>query len=153
MPSVLGHFGPHFGIKSAICANMSPSTKEDSGKKNVVVIGAGAAGMACAWSLAKSGKFNVTVLESASHPGGVATTTTVKNGARINGGVQGGALSYCNMLTIIKMLGFQEHLVDIKVSFGTGERQWSNHILTDKIKKHAAEWIKANQSTFDSWIK
>ena len=21
------------------------------------------------------------------------------------------------------------------------------------IKKHAAEWIKANQSTFDSWIK
>ncbi len=59
----------------------------------VVIIGGGAAGMACAWSLAKSSVAeSVTVLEPSPHPGGVASTIDYEIGGcklRINIGVQG----------------------------------------------------------------
>lgn len=59
----------------------------------VVIIGGGAAGMACAWSLAKSSVAeSVTVLEPSPHPGGVASTIDHEIGGcklRINIGVQG----------------------------------------------------------------
>eukprot|EP00398_MALV-I-01_sp_L67-1_P000656 gene656-481_t len=113
----------------------------DSESRHVCIVGGGVAGMACAWALSRDDfkKFKVTLLESAEVPGGVATTEDLRDGLRINDGVQGGASSYHNMLSIIQMLGFSEHWIDIKVSFGTGDRQWSNHILTDKIKKHSKE--------------
>jgi hypothetical protein len=59
----------------------------------VVIIGGGAAGMACAWSLARSSVAeSVTVLEPNPHPGGVASTIDHEIGGcklRINIGVQG----------------------------------------------------------------
>jgi glycine/D-amino acid oxidase-like deaminating enzyme len=62
----------------------------------VVIIGAGAAGMACAWSLARAGiAQSITVLEPGPHPGGVASTINHEIGGntlRINIGVQGSSL-------------------------------------------------------------
>lgn len=107
----------------------------------VCVVGGGAGGMACAWALARDGskRFQVTLLESGGVCGGVATTEQVGDGVSVNDGVQGGSTSYRNVLNIIKLLGFTEHWVDVKVSFGTQERQWTNHVLTEKIKKHQRE--------------
>lgn len=58
-----------------------------------MIVGAGAAGMACAWSLARAGVTEtITVLEPGPHPGGVASTIDHEIGGRmlrINIGVQG----------------------------------------------------------------
>lgn len=66
------------------------------GPKKVVIIGAGAAGMSCAATLAQHpDKFKVTVLERSDVPGGQATTIPIDNqkfGAGwLNNGVQGGS--------------------------------------------------------------
>lgn len=60
-----------------------------SERGRVAVVGGGAAGAACAWSLARSGA-SVVLLERAETLGGVATTAD-GGGARFNDGVQGGA--------------------------------------------------------------
>ena len=62
----------------------------------VCVIGGGAAGSACAWSLSVSGQADVTLFERAGSLGGVATTEHVgPDGSTakvpINDGVQGGS--------------------------------------------------------------
>lgn len=192
-------------------------------KKKVCIVGGGAAGMAAAWSLAKDEhkRFEIVLMESAGHPGGVATSEKralkvevadpkndqasapidltgkippydigerAKNGSgsdsdaggsssssmyhkiesnsefeggesssgeasvntmkkkskelsvMFNGGVQGGAKSYAHTLHILKMLQLEPNWVDVKVSFGTGDRQWSNHAEVDNIiTKHKKE--------------
>ena len=45
---------------------------------------------------------------------------------RFNDGVQGGAPSYRNTLRLLGELGFEVSWLDMTVSFGTGERHWSN---------------------------
>lgn len=72
---------------------MAPKEK---GQKHVVIIGAGAAGMSCAATLAQHpDKFKVTVLERGNCCGGQATSIPLdenKFGASwMNNGVQGGS--------------------------------------------------------------
>jgi predicted NAD/FAD-binding protein len=105
-------------------------------KKRVCIVGGGAAGMACAWSLARfPDKFDVTVLETLPEVGGVASTCAIAGSAgaanaeldEINDQVQGGAPSYRNNLLFFQQFGFEPHEVDFKIAFGTGEHAWSNH--------------------------
>merc|ERR1719316_1049558 len=115
------------------------------GKQKVCVIGSGAAGMGAAWALARdpNNKFEVTVIEAADVAGGVATTEPVTlndHVLNVNDGVQGGTSSYSNTLQILKLLELTPNWVDVKVSFGTNGRQWSNHAKIDNvIIKHQAE--------------
>jgi predicted NAD/FAD-binding protein len=97
----------------------------------VVIIGGGAAGMACAWNLAKcSVAESVTVLEPNAHPGGVASTIDHEIGGcklRINIGVQGGAASYNNVKKLHDMVGkSMRSQAAMKVSFGMHAHNWTN---------------------------
>jgi phytoene dehydrogenase-like protein len=100
-------------------------------RQRVVIIGGGAAGMACAWSLAKSGVTeSVTVLELSAHPGGVASTIDHDIGAtklRINIGVQGGAASYRNVQNLHDSVGASlRSAAAMSVSFGKDSNNWTN---------------------------
>ena len=110
-------------------ADLSMSKSNDaSGRKRVLVIGAGAAGMAAAWSLGRfPDRFEVVVWEAAPCAGGVATSEDVGDGVVINDGVQGGAVSYRNTLLLHEQLGFQSTPVHMKISFGKGSAYWGNY--------------------------
>ncbi len=74
-------------------------------RKRICILGAGAAGCACAWLLSKHpDKFNVELWEKSEVAGGVATSYQIdENGLYINDGVQGGATSYRNTLLLHKV--------------------------------------------------
>lgn len=138
----------------AVCDEMGDTTSKgnmvgESKRKKVCVVGSGAAGMACAWSLGRfPERFDVEVWEANATPGGVATTETVQLPGKeatqvdINDGVQGGAPSYRNMISIMQELELEPYWLDMKVSFGVGELRWNNYEetpiiveLRDEIKK------------------
>jgi predicted NAD/FAD-binding protein len=101
-----------------------------SKKKKVAIVGGGAAGMACAWSLSRHpDMFEVTVLESLSAVGGVASTCEVGDACdAINDQVQGGAPSYRNnMLFFKEAAGATVKEVEFKIAFGRGEHAWKNY--------------------------
>ena len=103
------------------------SASSSKSKKRVAVVGGGAAGMACAWSVSLSDKFDsVTVLESLESAGGVASTNTTADGRdRINDQVQGGAPSYRNNLLFFKQAaGAEPTDVRFKIAFGRGDSAW-----------------------------
>ena len=83
--------------------------------------------MAAAYSLSMSAKrkFEVTVFDSSKQAGGVATTE-IAHGFPINDGVQGGSLSYKNMLMLHKLFGHEPSSIALKVSFGEGKHAWNN---------------------------
>jgi len=112
----------------------------------VCVIGGGAAGAAAGWALATSGVADVEVIERASSLGGVATTERVGDGSStkvpVNDGVQGGALSYRNVMRLMRATGAPEpKCLDVAVSFGKGEHNWTNHgeSRARVIEAHAKE--------------
>lgn len=97
----------------------------------VVIIGGGAAGMACAWNLAKAGVTeSITLIEPSPHPGGVASTIEHEIGGhklRINIGVQGGAESYNNVKNLHDTVGKSMRSdAAMKVSFGKDSCNWTN---------------------------
>ncbi|KAK4531703.1 hypothetical protein CCYA_CCYA09G2560 [Cyanidiococcus yangmingshanensis] len=98
-----------------------------SPRRRVLVIGAGAAGCAAAWSLARSAPaIAVEVWEKAAVPGGVATTQHW-NGYWFNDGVQGGAPSYHNTLRLHEACGFRPRPVHMTINFGKGPTWWNNY--------------------------
>lgn len=108
-------------------------------QKRVLVVGAGAAGTACAWSLSRfPDKFEVHVWEALPVPGGVASSCKVKDGTlTINDQVQGGAPSYRHNLRLLELFGFKPSPVMMRIAFGTGDKQWTNHSpskLTERLQ-------------------
>ncbi|PNH12817.1 hypothetical protein TSOC_000181 [Tetrabaena socialis] len=114
-------------------------------KKRVLVVGAGAAGTACAWSLSRfPGRFEVEVWEALPVPGGVASSCTVKDGQHvINDQVQGGAPSYRHNLRLLELFGFKPTPVMMRIAFGVGDKQWTNHSpseLTSRLQPEIARF-------------
>lgn len=109
-------------------------------RKRVCVVGAGAAGLATAWSLGRHpDKFEVTVFDKNGWAGGVSTSEDVGQGHWINDGVQGAAPSYRNTLLLHRELGFEHHHVHLKVAFGKGETAWNNIAPTSLVLAHREE--------------
>jgi len=134
----------HDGIENLAVHKVSPTmTSKKQQQRSICVIGGGAAGMSCAWALARdpSQRFRVTLLERAPVAGGVATSERFFNETKLNDGVQGGSASYANSLKLLDLLGLKPHWVDVTVSFGQGEKQWSNHheTVSPVIRKHKHE--------------
>jgi len=134
---------------------MSTSTR----KKRVLIVGAGAAGTACAWSLSRfPDKFEVHVWEALPVPGGVASSRKVKDGKHtINDQVQGGAPSYRHNLLLLQQFGFKPTPVMMRIAFGTGDKQWTNHspsLLTSRLQPEIArfgrllKWINRLEPIF-----
>lgn len=114
--------------------------------KNVLIVGAGAAGTAAAYSLSKHPeKFQVEVWEKGSVPGGVACSSVVNDDVFVNYGVQGGTPSYRNTLLLMKEYNFEPSPVHMMISFGKGKTHWTNYAkspLTQKLKEEIARFEK-----------
>jgi predicted NAD/FAD-binding protein len=108
-------------------------------RKKICIIGAGAAGLASAWSLCRSQGFAVTVYEKNEHLGGVATTLPIMTSAVdkiwINDQVQGGAPIYRNTKHLFEAVGFDFVSITLKVSVGTGQAHWNNAQTTPFIER------------------
>ncbi|GIL79652.1 hypothetical protein Vretimale_12249 [Volvox reticuliferus] len=128
-------------------------------KKRVLVVGAGAAGTACAWSLSRfPERFDVEVWEALPVPGGVASSCSVKDGKHvINDQVQGGAPSYRHNLRLLEMFGFKPTPVLMRIAFGVGDKQWTNHSASELTSRLQPEirrfglvirWIKRLEPLF-----
>eukprot|EP00958_Prasinococcus_capsulatus_P029342 scaffold7390_cov420-Prasinococcus_capsulatus_cf.AAC.10 len=131
-----------------------PGAEQSISKKRVLIVGAGAAGTACAWALGRSEQFLVEVWEKCEVAGGQATTVTLRDGRplspvfaawglRINDGVQGGTPSYRNTLNLLELCGMQPHYVNLRICFGMGEKRWNNFgEKTELIRKNKEQIVR-----------
>lgn len=112
-------------------------------RKRVCVVGAGAAGLAAAWSLSRSGGFDVSVYEEAELVGGVATTVSVSlpaaGTARVNDQVHCGAPTFRNTELLFEAFGFSLRPLPLRVAIGTGEARWNNTEVTPFILRMRPE--------------
>ena len=97
-------------------------------RKRVCIVGAGAAGMAAAWSLSRfPDRFEVDVIEPGEVCGGVACTLS-HEGTSVNYGVQGGSPpSHQNTVEMMKAFGVEVAPTKLDVSFGQGPYNWKNY--------------------------
>lgn len=110
--------------------------------KRVVIIGAGAAGMAAAEALSRHpARFRVVVIERTHVCGGMATSEEIdpnKFGASfINDGVQGSSPQFANAFAIFNLMGVKPGEVDLQVSFGRDINAdfWSNVFPSNVIDR------------------
>ncbi|KAL4922663.1 hypothetical protein BDW62DRAFT_196669 [Aspergillus aurantiobrunneus] len=106
--------------------------------KRIAVIGAGAAGMSCAATLAKHrDKFSITLIDSAAQTGGQATSLDLdaaKYGASwFNDGVQGGSDIFKHTFKFFHEYGFAPHEVKLQVSFGKGADSFFTNVFPSPL--------------------
>ncbi|KAH8702989.1 hypothetical protein GQ44DRAFT_743778 [Phaeosphaeriaceae sp. PMI808] len=119
------------------------------GKKRVLVIGAGAAGMSCAHHLSQHREqFDVTLVDAVDYCGGQAFSIPIdkeRHGAGwLNQGVQGGSYIFHHTLTMFARQGYHADPVDLQVSFGKDNTFWSNVYPTDLLARHQNEIRRFN---------
>ncbi|KAI0382195.1 FAD/NAD(P)-binding domain-containing protein [Hypomontagnella monticulosa] len=118
--------------------------KSSDGRKRVLVVGAGAAGMSAAYHLSQHpDKFDVTLIDAVDYCGGQAFSIPLykeRYGASwCNQGVQGGSYIFHHTLTMFYRQGFHADPVNLQVSFGKGETFWSNVFPTQLLARHEKE--------------
>ncbi|KAF7595504.1 hypothetical protein BBP40_005840 [Aspergillus hancockii] len=132
------------------------SDRNDSSKK-VAIIGAGAAGMSCAATLAKHpDQFEVSLLDTVSYTGGQATSIDLDNcryGASwLNDGVQGGSPIFRFTFNFFRRYVFESQEVKLQVLFGKGlDSFWTNMFPSQLVDKLSGEIKKLGRSL--KWIK
>jgi len=119
------------------------------GKKRVLVVGAGAAGMSCAHHLSQHpDQFDVTLIDAVDYCGGQAFSIDLdkeRHGAGwMNQGVQGGSYIFHHTLTMFARQGHQADPVNLQVSFGKDDTFWTNVFPTKILERHQREIRKFN---------
>jgi predicted NAD/FAD-binding protein len=114
------------------------------GKKKIIVIGAGAAGMSTAYHLSQDPeRFDVTLIDAVDYCGGQAFSVPLdkeKHGASwFNQGVQGGSYIFHHTLTMFARQGYHADPVKLQVSFGKDELFWTNVFPTELLARHQSE--------------
>jgi len=114
------------------------------GRKKVLIVGAGAAGMAAAHHMSNHPeKFDITVIDAVNYCGGQAFAMPIdkkKHGASwFNQGVQGGSYIFHHTLTMFARQGFHADPVKLQVSFGKDDKFWTNVYPTDLLARHQNE--------------
>ncbi|KAF3912786.1 hypothetical protein ABW20_dc0109400 [Dactylellina cionopaga] len=112
--------------------------------QKIIIVGAGAAGMSCAHHLAAHpSRFSVTLIESTSRCGGQAFSIPLdasRHGASwLNQGVQGGSDIFRHTFSMFRQQGFDVEPVKLQVSFGKGDKFWTNVFPTRLHEKHREE--------------
>ncbi|PYI20481.1 FAD/NAD(P)-binding domain-containing protein [Aspergillus violaceofuscus CBS 115571] len=132
--------------------------QNDNRKKRVAVIGAGAAGMSCASTLANHpDKFDITLIDSAPQTGGQATTIPLdaaKHGGAtwLNDGVQGGSPIFRHTFHFFEKYGYEPHPVQLQVSFGKGRDSFFTNVFPSPlVDTYSAEISKLGRVL--RWIK
>ena len=114
----------------------------------IAIIGAGAAGLAAAWSLGEQKRHEIDVWDRLPQPGGVATSLALKDkgtpGADktpesdtssegsslwINDQVQGATPTYFNLLRFIEQFGVETSVTQLRILFGSGESRDHSNLL------------------------
>ncbi|KAA8572645.1 hypothetical protein EYC84_003242 [Monilinia fructicola] len=114
-------------------------------RKHVVIIGAGAAGMACAGMLAQHpDKFKVTMIERMGVTGGQATSISLdkdKYGTDwMNDGVQGGSPIFKHTCELFKRYGHEAQGVKLQVAFGKGKDGfWTNCFPSPLVERFSSD--------------
>ncbi|KAL4810688.1 hypothetical protein BDV18DRAFT_149893 [Aspergillus unguis] len=106
--------------------------------KRVAVIGAGAAGMSCAATLAKHPDlFDITLIDSCNQTGGQATSIELdpsKYGASwLNDGVQGGSGIFKHTFKFFRDYGYTPHEVKLQVAFGKGGDSFFTNVFPSPL--------------------
>ncbi|KAJ5559191.1 Acyl-CoA N-acyltransferase [Penicillium sp. DV-2018c] len=118
--------------------------------KRVAIIGAGAAGMSCASTLAKHSEFAVTLIDIEPHTGGQATSITLDQSTHgaswLNDGVQGGSQIFRHTFQFFRQYGYEPQPVKLQVAFGKGRDFWTNVFPSPLVDEHSAEIKKL------SWV-
>ncbi|KAH8164493.1 hypothetical protein CIB48_g3758 [Xylaria polymorpha] len=119
-------------------------TKDPAGRKRVLVVGAGAAGMSTAYHLSQHrAKFDVTLIDAADYCGGQAFSIGLeksRHGASwCNQGVQGGSYIFHHTLTMFARQGYHADPVTLQVSFGKDDTFWTNMFPTELLARHRRE--------------
>ncbi|KAI1079886.1 FAD/NAD(P)-binding domain-containing protein [Whalleya microplaca] len=114
------------------------------GRKRVLVIGAGAAGMSTAHHLSQHpDKFDVTLIDAVDYCGGQAFSIPLDKehyGASwCNQGVQGGSYIFHHTITMFQRQGYHADPVKLQVSFGKDETFWTNVFPTQLLVRHQRE--------------
>ncbi|MCJ1439819.1 MAG: hypothetical protein MMC23_000300 [Stictis urceolatum] len=115
------------------------------GKKHIVIIGAGAAGMSCAATLAQHPeRFQVTILERMGVCGGQATSISIdkeKYGTSwMNDGVQGGSPIFRHTFNFFRKYGHEPQEVKLQVAFGKGKDSfWTNAFPSQMVEQFSAD--------------
>ncbi|KAI1356000.1 FAD/NAD(P)-binding domain-containing protein [Xylaria sp. FL0043] len=118
--------------------------KTPDGRKRVLVVGAGAAGMSTAYHLSQHPeKFDVTLIDAVDYCGGQAFSIPLdkeRYGASwCNQGVQGGSYIFHHTLTMFARQGYHADPVALQVSFGKDDTFWTNMFPTELIARHQKE--------------
>ncbi|KAI8959349.1 FAD/NAD(P)-binding domain-containing protein [Daldinia sp. FL1419] len=111
------------------------------GRKHILVVGAGAAGMSTAYHLSQHpNKFNVTLIDAVDYCGGQAFSIPLdkeRSGASwCNQGVQGGSYIFHHTVTMFQRQGFHADPVYLQVSFGKDETFWTNAFPTRLLARN-----------------
>ncbi|KAF2223320.1 hypothetical protein BDZ85DRAFT_261370 [Elsinoe ampelina] len=120
---------------------------EGQKKKRVLIVGAGAAGMSCAYHLSEHpDKFDVTIIEQNDYCGGQAFSIPIdkeKTGASwLNQGVQGGSHIFHHTMAMFSRQGYWADPVTLQVSFGKGDIFWTNSYPTKMLERHQKEVVR-----------
>ncbi|OTA59617.1 FAD/NAD(P)-binding domain-containing protein [Hypoxylon sp. EC38] len=120
------------------------ANKGQDGRKRVLIVGAGAAGMSTAYHLSQHpNQFEVTLIDAVDYCGGQAFSIPLdkeRHGASwCNQGVQGGSYIFHHTATMFHRQGFHADPVKLQVSFGKDETFWSNVFPTKLLARHAKE--------------
>ncbi|KAI9892368.1 MAG: hypothetical protein M1814_001570 [Vezdaea aestivalis] len=124
---------------------MSTDKLIKDGKKHVVIVGGGAAGMSCAATLAQHpDRFKVTVIERAEVCGGQATSISLdkeKYGTSwLNDGVQGGSPIFRHTFEFFKKYGHEPQEIKLQVAFGKGsDGFWTNCFPSSLVDKYSGD--------------
>ncbi|KAH8683046.1 flavin-containing amine oxidasedehydrogenase-like protein [Tricladium varicosporioides] len=118
---------------------------EEQKRKNVVIIGAGAAGMSCAATLAQHpNKYHITIIERMAVTGGQATSISLdkeKYGTSwMNDGVQGGSLIFKHTFNFFRKYGHEPQEIKLQVAFGKGpDGFWTNCFPSPLVEKFSSD--------------
>jgi predicted NAD/FAD-binding protein len=114
-------------------------------KKRVVIVGAGAAGMSCAATLAQHPeKYHVTIIEKMNFCGGQATSISLdkeKYGTDwMNDGVQGGSPIFRHTFNFFRKYGHEPQEVKLQVAFGKGKDSfWTNVFPSQLVDQYSSD--------------